>query len=238
MSSDLQKRLADVLSGGNGEAALLMGKRYLSEDTLYWSMGANYERTDNDHAIERFIEAWQSNVDYELVADGAFEGKADIMVEHDSSLDVVKVVLYGAGTEDCEPRLYAELLHNIADWVEKNGETISRRESVTPDLLQMNSDTRSKNEMPDWLAGEYKVTLTQQTFTPKVVLKPGPTGNTLSAMPGEDLTPEAKVLFDEIVSNFEDWLHGNDLEPWEIVMAATAAQSYMTGRAGGIIAVE
>lgn len=85
---------------------------------------------------------------------------------------------------------------------------------------------------------EYKVTLTQQAFTPKVVLKPGPTGNTLSAMPGEDLTPEAKVLFDEIVSNFEDWLHGNDLEPWEIVMAATAAQSYMIGRAGGIIAVE
>lgn len=160
MSSDLQKRLADVLSGGNGEAALLMGKRYLSEDTLYWSMGANYERTDNDHAIERFIEAWQSNVDYELVADGAFEGKADIMVEHDSSLDVVKVVLYGAGTEDCEPRLYAELLHNIANWIEKNGDTISRRESVTPDLLPMNSDNPFKNEMPDWLTNGLEGTIT------------------------------------------------------------------------------
>ena len=85
---------------------------------------------------------------------------------------------------------------------------------------------------------QYEVKLTQQTFGTKVTLKPGPTGNTLSAMPGEDLTPEAKVLFDEIVSNFEDWLHSNDLEPWEVVMAATAAQSYMVGRAGGIIAVE
>lgn len=238
MNSDLQKRLADVLSGGNGEAAWAMGRRYLSEDTLSWSMGANYERTDSDQAIERFIDAWQSNADYEIVADGAFEGKADIMVEHDGDMDVVKVVLYGAGTEDCEPRLYAELLHNIADWVGKNGDTISRRESVTPELLPKLDDNPFKNEMPGWLASEYKVTLTQQTFPRKVVLKPGPTGNTLSAMPGEDLTPEAKVLFDEIVSNFEDWLHGNEIEPWEVVMAATAAQSYMTGRAGGIIAVE
>lgn len=122
MSSDLQKQLADVLSGGNGEAAWAMGRRYLSEETLSWSMGANYARTDNDQAIGRFIEAWQSN--------------------------------------------------------------------------------------------------------------------TLPAMPGENLTPEAKVLFDEIVSNFEDWLQDNELESWEIVMAANAAQSYMTGRAGGVIAVE
>jgi len=78
----------------------------------------------------------------------------------------------------------------------------------------------------------------QQTFGTKVTLKPGPTGNTLSAMPGDDLTPGAKVLFDEIVSNFEDWLHSNDLEPWEIVMATTAAISYMAGRAEDIIAVE
>ena len=62
----------------------------------------------------------------------------------------------------------------------------------------------------------------QQTFGTKVTLKPGPTGNTLSAMPG----------------NFEDWLHSNDLEPWEIVMATTAAISYMAGRAEDIIAVE
>lgn len=164
MSKNLQEQLAAILSGGNGEAALLMGKRYLSEDTLLWAMGANYECTDGDHVVERFIEAWQSNADYEIVADGAFEGKADIVVGQDSSMDVVKVVLYGAATEDCDPRLYAGLLRNIADWIEANGDAIRNRESVSPDLLGMPSDNPFKNEMPDWLVNglEGTVTIRQQ----------------------------------------------------------------------------
>lgn len=109
-----------------------------------------------------------------------------------------------------------------------------------------------KNEFPEWMGlgsdgadcqedipeqTRFTVTLSQTAATPVVTLKPGPTGNTLSAMPGDDLTPEAKVLFDEIVSNFEDWLHNNDLEPWEVVRAAAAAQSYIAGRMMDVIAI-
>lgn len=73
---------------------------------------------------------------------------------------------------------------------------------------------------------QYKVVLTQQTFPHSVTLKPG-----TAKKPGADLTPGAKVLFDEIVSNFEDWLHDNSLEAWEIATAAQAAQAYMVERA-------
>ena len=142
MNSDLKQQLSMILSGNNGVAALEMGRRYLSEDTLCWAQGANYECIDSDYDVERFIGAWQSNVDYEIVADGAFDCKADIAVGGDSSMDVVKVVLYGAATEDCDLRLYAGLLRNIADWIEANGDTIQRRDSVLPDLLGMTSNTR------------------------------------------------------------------------------------------------
>lgn len=52
--------------------------------------------------------------------------------------------------------------------------------------------------------------------------------------PAQNLTPAAKVLFDEMVSNFEDWLSDNDADNNDLAMAARAVESYVVSRTKGV----
>lgn len=133
MDKKLQEELANVLNG-NGEAALVMGRRYLSEETLHWAMGANYECPGHDYDVRRFIEAWRTNTDYEITIDGSFDGGAAIAVGHQPGLDMVKVTLHEVTDEYNVPGLYASLLRHAADWIEKNADAVRNRQPATIQL--------------------------------------------------------------------------------------------------------
>lgn len=132
MNKNLKQKLGEILgTGSNREAALVMGRRYLSEETLCWAEGANYECIDSDYDVQRFIEAWHTNTDYEIVVDSAFEGNADIAVSRNKLMDCVKVTLYGVTGEDSEPAgLYVALLRHVSDWIEKNADAVRNREQA------------------------------------------------------------------------------------------------------------
>lgn len=152
--------LDDVLQKG-GASAWVMGRRFLSEETLMWASGANYAPADGAGSIIEFVNHWRSNDDYEITIDSAFEGKAGAAVRPDKEMDAVRITLCQVNSSaDVAPgnvSLYVELLRHAADWIERNAETVMSRQDG--DIYLGDTPVRSMT-----------VTLSQEVYSPVVTL--------------------------------------------------------------------